>query len=395
MKSKKRRKSASLAGALFVVLFLFALVSPPCCAIVLDGNVENPEWWDYAKTTLMEQGEETLCEIVRAVVCHAIDAENGVVTFGFMLTAPDCKYDSPVGVAFWAGGQVFARWQQGAGGSIDLASYSISGAAYVPKAEDNYSDYYMYEVAISSKSGDHTAFFQKLRTLQLQMFDPHGTASKVVTYPIVFPPPEVTVPTTASTTTKTTKAPTTTTQKSTTTKPTTTAKQTTTKSVATTKPAAAITTKPAVTVPVTTTTAKTQAAAAKNAEQKTSVIWYTVPITAAGGALDGALGNHAPNDSPTSVQDIEDALLAEQMQAAQAAQGIAEDAPALLDSAPKEEAAPASLRAPLLFGSAGVLLTMAGVMGFRWWKTQTPAPSPAAAQNELKELEELDDLDED
>jgi len=383
LNGKTRGKSAVLTGVLLVLLCMCTL---PSHAIALDGKVDNNEWWDYAKTTLL-QGD-SLCGVTRAVVCHSVDAEGGVVTFGFSVNAPGCEQNSPVGAAFWAEGQVLARWQQGAGGSIDTANYSIAGAAHVPEPEENFNDYYMYEIAISSKSSDHAAFFQMLRTLQLQLFDPQGVVSKTVGYPIHLPIPEPVVQpttTTKTTTTKTTttKATTTTTQKTTTTKTTTTKKPVTT----TAKPAAATAakTQAAGQAPVTTATTKNATAnnaTANHAGQKTSVIWYTVPITAAGG--DSPV-------NPDAAQDVDDALLAEQMQAAQAAAQGAADAPVLLDAAPMEETAPASLRMPLLFGTAGVLLTLAALLAFLWWKAKKSVGVLAPAEGEPEELQDIDD----
>ena len=371
MQGEKRGKAAWLSAALFVLLcMMFTL---PCHAVALDGRVDNSEWWDYAKTTLL-QGD-SLCGITRAVVCHSVDAEGGAVTFGFSVNAPGCERDAPVGAAFWTEGQVFARWQQGAGGSIDTANYSIAGAAHVPEPDENFNDYYMYEIAISSKGSDHTAFFQMLRTLQLQLFDPQGVVSKTVGYPVQLPVPEPAAQPTTTIKTTTTKATTAATQKPTTTK--TTATQ---KPVTTTKTAQP----PAATANIQSTTA--QHATAHGAEQKTSVIWYTVPITAAGEAPDGS--STGDGNAP---QEVDDTLLAEQMQAAQAAAQVGADAPVLLEAAPEGESVPPSLRGTLLFGTAGVLAVLGVLLWFLWRKAQKSSAAHAPAEGEPEELKYLDD----
>ena len=387
MKGKQRGKTAVLLGTLLVLLCV--MLALPCHAIVPDGMVDNTEWWGCAKTTIL-QGD-SLCGITKALVCHSVDAEGGVVAFGFSVNAAGCEPGAPVGAVFWTEGQVFARWHQGSGGSIDTANYSIAGAVHVPESEENFSDYYMCEIAISNKSGDHAAFFQMLRTLQLQLIDPQGVVSKAVSYPIDLPNPELAAQPTTTIKTTTTK---TTTTKTTTTKAAITQKTTTTKTTTTTKPVTTTAKAAAGQSSAANTTA--QSATAKNAEQKTSVIWYTVPITAEGGTLsnnapgDDASGNDAPGDASTGF-DVDDALLAEQMQAAQGAA----DVPVLLDAAPMEEPAPASLRMPLLFGSAGVLTALGVLLWFLWRKSQKLVRALAPAKGEPTELDDIDDSFED
>ena len=424
MKGKYHGKAVISLVAAFVVLcaMVFAV---PGHAIVLDGKVDNNEWWGIEKKSVQRDVPAGHCAVTTAYVCHEVNAKTGTVTFGFIAKPSGCAKDSPVGAVLWVNGEVFATWQQGVGGSIDTASYSIAGAAWIPEPNEA-TDYYTYEIAVSSKSSNHAAFFQLLRTLELQLYDSAGEVSKAFSYPVIVQPPETTATTAARETTAkvttvketTTKVTTTkvTTTKVTTTKVTTT-KTTTTKAATTKEPA---TTKASTTnAPVTTakataaantvesfvwtgmkTTAKAAAAPAPApaatmktiqpgavAPQKTEIIWYTVPITAA---------SEESFDAPVVAyhnggMDINEALLAYQMEAAQASPG-AVDAPVFFDDAGGSTGQPpVSIRAPLLFGTAGFLLALAALLVFLWWKGQQPLRAGAAVPAEDEDDDDLDD----
>jgi len=428
---EKYSKKVSMPLVAALVVLCAVVFAAPGRGVVLDGKVDNNEWWGFEKKLVHRDVLAGYCAVTEAYVCHEVNAKIGTVTFGFFAKPSGCAKNSPVGAVFWVEGKVFARWQPGNAGSIDTANYSIEGAAWIPEPGEA-ADYYTYEIAISSKSSDHAAFFQLFRTLELQLYDSAGEVSKAFSYPVIFQAPESTT-TTATTARETTKKETTTkvtttketTTKTTTTKATTTAKTTTTKAttakVTTTK--VTTTKEPATTKAVTTnppvTTAKA-AAAAKTAEpfmwtgmkttaikaaaapppapaatinitqpaaaapQKTEIIWYTVPITAESQAI--------LSPQPNVTQDINDALLAYQMEAAQASPGAAA-APAFLDDAGGSvDQPPASMRTPLLFGAAGFLLALAALLFFMWLKGQRPQRAGAAV---LAEDDENDDESDD
>lgn len=373
-------KAKYLVAALLLLICMALLAAPGCANVLLDGRVDDSEWWGAEVTSVRRDVLAGHCDITEAYVRHEANEADGTVTFGFAAKCPGCTGASAIGTAFLVGGQVFAAWRQDIGGSIDTSNYSIVGAAWVSEAgpveEESPDTYYSYEIAVRCKnSACYPAFFQLFRGLELQLYDAGGVVSKAFGYPLMLEQAETTEPaarqettakeiTTKVTTTKvtTTKVTTTkiTTTKITTTKVTTTKAATTTKAPAITTTAAAKKTQAAVTLAPYVWTgvkkaAKTAAAPAppptQPAEQKTEIIWYTAPVTA--------------ESRTTEPPGIDGALLAYQTEESQAIPGE-EAAPVFLET----PETPVSLRTPLLLGTAGFLLALAMLLVLLWLKGQ-------------------------
>ena len=356
-------------------------------------------------------GQEFLaghCTVTEAYICHEVNEAAGMVTFGFLTKAPRCTADSPFGAAFWIDGKKIGGWRQGDGGSAepDAAEYSIRGAAWVPApyVKDSNGDnddpdaagedsdvQYFFEIEISNResSGNHAAFLQPFRTLEIQLIDPESRNSRAFPYPIIVEPPlAAEAPTTMEKTTAertaAAKAPTTTTTKAFVSA----TPAATTQKARTTQTFASFVWTGTKTTAAKATAAPTQAAAqpAQAAQQMTDIIWYTVPIPAA---------SQAVSQESAQSREIDDALLAYQMDAAQAGPGeAAPAAPVFLeDDAGARQ--PVSLRAPL-FGAAGFLLALALLLFFMWLKGQGYlGKAPVAVAAEDDDNEEIDDALED
>jgi hypothetical protein len=275
----------------------------------------------------------------------------------------------PVGLVLLAGGEELLRWQNGGAPARNPA---YDGDCYVFFPEDG--SYFVLEADLGCKTA---AAFAALGSLQVQVIDPDGNASRSISYPVVVQPPETappeTDPPTHTAKPTTTKAPTT--AKPTTTKAPTTAKPTTTKAPTTAKPTttkAPTTAKPTTTKVLTTTmlfpTAEPTAAQtiASTVQPtvppqavpavQTEVIWYTVYYTETAPVRE-TLWTYAP------VQQTVSAAAENQL-------------PAVAAPAPQEEP-PFALRQPLLYGAGALLVLLAGVLVFFWLraqKKQSPAP---------------------
>jgi len=339
-------KRAFLVFMSFVVL----LIGLPLRALAIDfdGNVLLSEWFDYPPAELFR--EPSLCGIAGATVRFAVQPAQNRVMFGFTATAPGVAEDSPVGAAFLLGDREIGRWQHGEGTLfVETESYALQGLAYI--REDAANGWFTFELALGCKT---EAALYALQDLNLRLFDPKGTPSRVVPCPIVTAEPVTTTKPTTTERTTTTKAPTT--EKPTTTKAPTTAKLTTALPVYTTAPPAYVNAPQATTAtPVPTQKAQMT----QPSTSRTEIFYYTAVYTDAPGTAAEGLTLWAGETLPAVTSQPQ-------------------SVPTLAMPAPQPARTAASRKA-LLFCTVGVLVLLAAALFVLWLRSgKTPTQAPAS-----------------
>lgn len=350
----KRMLQVFLA-CLFLLLFCLSLQAS---ALEFDGDVNLFEWYDYPPVELFQTYSQ--CGITNASVRFALQPAQNRVLFGFTASAPGVEEGSPVGAAFWLGGQELGRWQLGIGGAFDAVNYDLLGLACIPA--DTFSSSYTFEIALGYKT---EAALAALRDLAVQLFDPQGNPSRVVPCPVVTAEPVTTTKATTTERTTTTKAPST--EKPTTTKATTTAKPTTTKAtttlpVYTTAPPAYIppTQAPANGAPAAPRATTPPPASTTRTAQPTSrteVFYYTVLYTEDSG-MDAT--------EPQTLWTYPPQFTTEPSQA--------QTLPTLALPA-SQQTKPVSRGGPLLYAAVGVLTLLGAALFILWLRAQKKPPA--------------------
>jgi len=168
--------------ALVTVMMIGVFILPANAAVVIDGVVGPVEWYDCPMIDLFPG--PSLCSIENAIMRYEVIPALRKVNFGFTATAPDAIANSPVGVVFLIDGQEIVRWQNGVGAVCDEANYGALGAAWIPP--DSANGGYSFEVAVNCYSDSALI---ALRGLQVQLIDPDGSTSRIVSCPLTIPDP--------------------------------------------------------------------------------------------------------------------------------------------------------------------------------------------------------------
>ena len=325
----------------FCAVLLLLCMPLRALAIDLDGNVAPMEWYDIPPTELFR--EASLCGIASATARYVLQPAKSRVILGFTVIAPGVAPESPVGAAFFLAEQEIARWQQGLEPSVDTANYELFGLSYLQPNSGNGG--HTYEIVLGYKS---EAALAALSSLSVQLFDPQGNPSRLVSCPVAAPEP-VTTTTKPPTTEKTTTTKLTTT-KATTAKATTTDKPTTTLPVYTKATLSQASAPPADNktgaVPPQTTPAN-QPQMTQPGTSRTEIIYYTQVYT----------------NPPATLATEQPLFQAGTPGAAEATLPQSLPTLAMPETQPSRPAAP---NAAMLFSSGGVLAVLGTALGVHW-----------------------------